>query len=218
MQNNQQRRKPAIVIPLFFLGLLFVVLTSIIVANLEEKKEKCTKKVDAEVVDLERYTDDEGNREWKVIIGYYYDGEYYEEYSGFCSKNADDKYPVGTELKVKVDPKHPKTFYIKEFDGLNLEAVKIMRTVGFTLMGIAVLIFVIRLLKLLIVGGAVGIAAAQTKKFNQQQAQFYGQNQWNQMNSGTTIYTDDLNNQVNSNYQQLQQGQMNQHQQGNGLN
>lgn len=233
MSNNQHRttKRGGLAVFIIFLifGITFTAIGAFGKSHYKELKEQCTKKVDAEVVDLQEYKDSDGDRQWRVIIGYEYKDRYYEEDSGFSSSNAKHKYPIGTELNVKIDPKHPEVLYCKELDGTAETLMNTFHIVGIAFIVIAGLMLVKAIIKLIIIGGAFGIAASQTKKFDQQQAQFYGQNQWNQMNSGQTIYTDDINNQMNQmnpNYQQPQQGQMyNQQQmpqqgqqQGQGLN
>ena len=217
--NNQNRTAKrgglAVFIVFLIIGITFTILGAFGKNQYKELKEQCTKKVDAEVVDLQEYRDSDGDRQWKVIIGYEYKGRYYEEDSGFSSSNAKRKYPIGTELNIKVDPKNPEVFYCIELDKTVEIIVNTLHIVGIVFIVLACLMLVKAIVKLIIIGGAFGIAASQTRKFDQQQAQFYGQNQWNQMNNGQTIYTDDINNQVNG-QQMVQNGQ--QGQQGQGLN
>jgi len=217
--NNQNRTAKrgglAVFIVFLIIGITFTILGAFGKNQYKELKEQCTKKVDAEVVDLQEYRDSDGDRQWKVIIGYEYKGRYYEEDSGFSSSNAKRKYPIGTELNIKVDPKNPEVFYCIELDKTAETLMNTFHIVGIAFIVLAGLMLVKAIIKLIIIGGAFGIAASQTRKFDQQQAQFYGQNQWNQMNNGQTIYTDDINNQVNG-QQMVQNGQ--QGQQGQGLN
>lgn len=225
--NNNRKRGSTItgIIACLFFGVAFMIASNAVGASIDRLKNNCTKRVEAEIVGFEESRDSEGDRTYSPIVGYYYDGRYYEETPYYSSSNIKDKWDVGEELKIKVNPDNPKEFYSADIYGYVTSTVKIAKIasiVSFAVLGLIILRIVI---KALILCGAFGIAASQTKKFDQQQAQFYGQQQWNQMNNGQTIYTDDLNNQMNQmnpNYQQPQQGQMyNQQQaqqQGQGLN
>lgn len=212
--NNQRRRGGLVaVIVLLFIGIVFTILGNVFLKINDSNKDKCTEKVTATVVDMLESTSSD-SRTYTPVFAYTYKNETYTSHTNTYASNYDDKFYVGSEWEIYINPNYPSEIYCEEIAKTFGTIATIFRYIGIGFIILSVVSLIVKVIKLIVLGGALGIAAAQTKKFNQQQAEFYGQQQWNNMNQGETIYFDNQQLQGQQNMQ-MQQGQQMQGQQQN---
>ena len=172
---------------ILIVAIVFIIVGKVVLGAEESKSERCTEVVNATVIDFAESTstDDDGDETitYTPVFSYEYNNKEYESHMNTYSSDADDKFEYNKDYTIRINPSNPEEIYVEEMAAVAKLLGTIFKIIGWVLLGIMVLALLTKLVKLLILGGALGIAAKQTKEFEKQQENFYGQQQWNNMNN-----------------------------------
>ncbi len=127
-------------------------------------KARCTQPVQAVVTGFERSeSKDSSSKSESVtpVFEYEYNGQKYTSHTGTYSSSFKDTFSVGQTYTISVDPNNPQELYSEDIAASDATMFKIMKWGGVALAVIGVLSFVVSLIKLMAIGGAIGFAASK---------------------------------------------------------
>lgn len=152
----------SVILVLVGIGLFF--LSSYMTKRDAAVRARCTQQVQATVVSFERSESDKSDSSKNAVtpvFEYEYNGQSYTSKTGSYSSTYKDKFTVGQQYFVYVDPNDPQEFYSEDMGASDATMYKIMKWGGVAFAIIGVLSFIVSIIKLLAIGGAVGFAVTQ---------------------------------------------------------
>ena len=152
-----------IIFVLVGIGLFF--LSSYMTKRDSNVRARCTEQVQAVVTGFERSDNsDKSSNAVTPVFEYEYNGQSYTSRTGSYSSTYKDKFAVGQKYTVYVDPNDPQEMYSEDIGSSDATMFKILKWGGLALAVIGVITFVFSIVKLVLIGGAVGFAFSEIKK------------------------------------------------------
>ena len=128
-------------------------------------RARCTEAVQAEVVSFERSenTGTDSNKPSNAVtpvFEYEYNGQTYQSITGSYSSTYKDKFAVGQNYTVFVDPNDPQEIYSEDIGASDATVFKFLKWGGLVVAVLGVVLFIFSIVKLLVIGGAAGFAVS----------------------------------------------------------
>ena len=148
-----------------FVGIAMVFISSFMTKQDANARARCTEAVQAEVVSLERSenTGTDSNKPSNAVtpvFEYEYNGQTYQSITGSYSSTYKDKFAVGQNYTVFVDPNDPQEIYSEDIGASDATVFKYLKWGGVVVAVLGVVLFVFSIVKLLVIGGAAGFAVS----------------------------------------------------------
>ena len=151
-----------IIFVLVGIGLFF--LSSYMTKRDSNVRARCTEQVEASVVSFERSDSSKSSDAVTPVFEYEYNGRSYTSSTGSYSSTYKDKFVVGQKYTVYVDPNDPQEMYSEDIGASDATMFKILKWGGLALAVIGVISFIFSIVKLVLIGGAVGFAFSEILK------------------------------------------------------
>ena len=130
-------------------------------------KERCTAQVQASVTGFKHSESTDSSEESTAVtpvFEYEYYGQTYTSHAGSYSSNYKDKFSVGQTYTIFIDPNDPVEVYSADIAASDAATFKYMKIGGVALVIFGIAAFVISIIKLVAIGGAIGLAASSLLK------------------------------------------------------
>ena len=122
-------------------GVIFVVVGIFATKDTRDHKKYCTEKVSATVVNyLENISADASDILYTPVFSFEYNGQTYTATTGGYGSNYREKFPIGSNYQIKINPNNPKMIYIQSIINDNM---------GYAFMVLGILIFIYGLVSLI---------------------------------------------------------------------
>ncbi len=145
------------------IGIILFMVSGFITSQDASLKERCTYEVQATVVGFER--SDSGNSKAPTpVFEYSYNDKNYTSKTGTYSDSFKNIFQVGQSYKIYIDPNDPMEFYSEEIAKTSGTFIKISRWGGIGLVILGIISFAISLVKVIVIGGAIGLAITELFK------------------------------------------------------
>lgn len=143
-------------------GIAFIFASSFITKQNAALKERCTARVEATVTGFARSesSDKSSSNSSSVtpIFEYDYNGKTYSSNASTYSSTFKDTFKVGNQYTIYVDPNDPVELYSEDISSSDGTFLTIFRWIGIAVIVIGIITFVISLVTVIAVGGAIGLA------------------------------------------------------------
>ena len=144
------------------LGIVFIFLSSFMAKQNASLKERCTAQVQATVTGFDRSDSSQKSNDSSSsvtpVFEYDYNGQTYSSKASTYSSSFKDTFKVGSSYTIYVDPNDPMELYSEDISKSDGTVFSILRWGGVGLIILGILTFVISLMKIIAIGGAVGFA------------------------------------------------------------
>ena len=143
-------------------GIAFIFASSFITKQNAALKERCTARVEATVTGYTRSESSEGDSSNSSsvtpVFEYDYNGKTYSSNASTYSSTFKDTFKVGNQYTIYVDPNDPVELYSEDISSSDGTFLTIFRWIGIAVIVIGIITFVISLVTVIAVGGAIGLA------------------------------------------------------------
>ncbi len=145
------------------LGIAFFIASGFMAKQNANVKERCNYQVDATVVGFDR-SDSSDSSATTPLFEYVYNGETYKSKTGTYSSSFKDKFRTGQTYTIFIDPNDPIEIYSEDIAKSDATVLSILRWGGVALVILGIVSFVFSLIKVIAIGGAIGLAISQFLK------------------------------------------------------
>lgn len=153
------------------LGIVFIFVSSFMAKQNASLKERCTAQVQATVTGFDRSESSEKSSSSSSavtpVFEYDYNGQTYSSKAGTYSSSFKDTFNIGSSYTIYVDPDDPMELYSEDISKSDGTFLNIFRWGGVGLIILGILVFVISLIKVIAIGGAIGFALMHFLKKNE---------------------------------------------------
>lgn len=149
-----------------FVGIGMFFLSSFMTKQDANARARCTEAVQATVTGFER--SENGNTDSNKssnavtpVFEYEYNGQSYTSMVGSYSSTYKDKFAVGQNYTVYIDPNDPQEIYSEDIGASDATMFKILKWGGLGVAVFGVVAFIFSIIKLALIGGAAGFAISE---------------------------------------------------------
>ena len=150
------------------IGIAFIFSSSFIAKQNASLKERCTAEVQATVIGFARSeSSDNGSSSSSAVtpvFEYDYKGTTYSSNANSYSSTFKNTFKVGNSYTICVDPDDPMEFYSEDISKSDGTFLKIFRWLGIGLIVFGIMSFIISIVIVVVIGGAVGVAIMELFK------------------------------------------------------
>lgn len=152
----------SIILVIFGIGL--TLLSGFMTGRNDNVKSRCSAQVQAVVSGFEHSDDKDSKAKSEAVtpvFEYEYNGQPYTSKASSYSNTYKDIFTVGQTYSIFIDPNDPVEIYSEDIAASEATMFKIMKWGGVALVILGVLSFIVSIVKLIVIGSALGFAASK---------------------------------------------------------